>query len=112
VSGDPQIKVNSKMANDWLFQIGFVNNLIVLMCEVMVALTLCILLKPVNKSLALIGAFFYLTHTVIYGINLLDHFSSLFPIRSADYLKLSESDRLHSSYLKSFPCLQPQILMG
>jgi hypothetical protein len=90
VSGDPQTKVNSKMANDWLFHIGFASNLIVLMCEVMVALTLYILLKPVNKSLVLIGALFCLTHTVIYGINLLDHFFSLFPIRSSNYLNIYE----------------------
>ncbi len=102
VSRDSQTKVNSKMANDWLFHIGFASNLIVLMCKVMVALTLYILLKPVNKSLALIGALFCLTHTVIYGINLLDHFFSLFPIRSANYLNIYESDRFIQFILNRF----------
>ena len=109
VPGDSPTKTNSIMASEWPIRIDFASNLIVLMCDVVVALTLYVLLKPVNKSFVLLAAFFRLVHTAIYGINLLNRFIALLLLSDADCLTVSETVRLHSIHLKSFPSLQKQI---
>jgi hypothetical protein len=109
VPGDSQTRANSVMASEWPIRIGFASNLIVLICDVVVALTLYILLKPVNKSLVLLAAFFRFVQTAIYGINLLNQFFTLILLSGANYSAESETDGLHSIHLKSFPSLQIQI---
>ena len=109
VPRDFPTKVNSIMASEKPILIGFANNLFVLICDVVVALTLYVLLKPVNKSLVLLAAFFRFVQTAIYGINLLNQFFTLILLSGANYSAESETDGLHSIHLKSFPSLQIQI---
>jgi len=93
VSGDAATTANNIMASEWLFRIGFVGDLVVFLCDVLVSLVFYILLKPVSKTLALLAAFFRLAMTAISGINLLNHFTAL-PLNG-----------VHSRRVYFYPCL-------
>ena len=71
VEGDAATTVNNIKANQLLFWIGIASYLIILALDVVVALALYVVLKPVNKSLSLLAAVFRLLYTAIMGISLL-----------------------------------------
>ena len=101
VSGDAAATANNILASESLFRFGFFSELIMLACDVAVALIFYVLLKPVNKNLALLAAFFRLVMTAISGINSLNHYSALLILGGADYLTVFETDQLHALALLS-----------
>ncbi|MHC4791131.1 MAG: DUF4386 domain-containing protein [Planctomycetota bacterium] len=99
VPGDAATTANNIMASEWLFRIGIASDLVMLLFDVVVALALYVVLKPVNKSLALLAAFFRLVHAAIYGLNLLNLFFVLQFLSGADYLTVFETEQLHALIL-------------
>jgi hypothetical protein len=96
VPGDATATANNILASELRFRIGFAGALIMLLCDVAVTLVFYALLRPISKDLALLAAFFRLISIAIMGINLLNHFAALFPLGSADYLKVFEPHQLHA----------------
>ncbi len=92
VPGDATTTANNIMANELLFRSGIVSWLIVLTCDVVVAWALYVLLKPVNKSLSLLAAWFRLVYSTIHGIALLNLIFVLQLLSGADYLTVFETD--------------------
>ena len=90
--GDATTTANNIMANELLFRSGIVSWLIVLTCDVVVAWALYVLLKPVNKSLSLLAAWFRLVYSTIHGIALLNLIFVLQLLSGADYLTVFETD--------------------
>jgi Domain of unknown function (DUF4386) len=76
VSGDPAATANNIMSHESLYRIGGAGEFLMLACDVALALILYALLRPVNKNLALLAAFFRLVFAAIYGINGLTHFGA------------------------------------
>ena len=70
VPGDAATTTNNIMANLLLFRMGIASYLIVLILDVVVALLLYVVLKPVNKNLALLQMWLRLIYTAIAGISL------------------------------------------
>ena len=99
VPGDAATTVNNIIANELLFRSSVVGWLIALIFDVVVALALYVLLKPVNKSLALLAAWFRLIHAAIAGINLLNGFLALQLLGGAEYLSILEPNQLHALVL-------------
>ena len=99
VPGDAATTANNIMANELLFRSSIVSWLIVLTCDVVVAWALYVLLKPVNKSLSLLAAWFRLVYTTIHGIALLNLIFVLQLLSGADYLTVFETDQLHALLL-------------
>ena len=58
VPGDGATTANNIMANELLFRSGICSFIIVIILDVVVAWALYVLLKPVNKSLSLLTAWF------------------------------------------------------
>ena len=58
VPGDATATAGNIMASEGLYRIGIAGDLVMLVCDVVVAWALYVLLKPVNKGLALLAAFF------------------------------------------------------
>ena len=79
VPGNAAATANNIKANEWLFRFAIALSLIVIICDVVVALALYVLIKPVNKDLALLATFLYLMHCIIYAISLV--FLFIEPIR-------------------------------
>ncbi|MBZ0266335.1 DUF4386 domain-containing protein, partial [bacterium] len=74
VDGNPAETANNLIANRTLFQMGIVSHLIVLFVDLMVALLLYLILKPVNKTIAMIAAGFRVVMVAIRGANLINYF--------------------------------------
>ena len=99
VAGNASATANNIVASESLFRIGIAGDLIMIMCDVVVALALYILLNQVNKSLALLAAFFRLAQAATLGINLLNLFFVLHLLSGADYLAVFGADQLHALVL-------------
>lgn len=96
VRGDAAATANAILANELLFRIGIAGWLIVLLCDVVVAWALYVFLKPVNKSLSLLAAWFRLIYTTIHGSAMLYLLFALVLLSSADYLTVFETDQLYA----------------
>ncbi len=92
--GDSATTDSNKLANEVLFRSGIASWLIVLVADVVVAWALYILLKPVNKSLSLLAAWFRLMYTAIFAIALLNVLIALQLSKGADYLRVFEPGQL------------------
>jgi hypothetical protein len=69
--------------------------------DVVVAWALYIFLKPVNKSLSLLAAWFRVVYAAIFAIALNNLLTALQLINSADYLKAFEPNQLHAQVMSS-----------
>ena len=101
VPGDAATTANNIMANELLFRIGICSFIIVIVLDVVVAWALYVLLKPVNKSLSLLAAWFRLVYATIFGIALANLFSVLRLLSDADYLTVFEIDHLYAQVMLS-----------
>jgi len=95
ILGDGEKTANNIITNELLFRSGIVSFIIVLILDVLVAWALYILLKPVNKNLALLAAWFRLIYTAIFGLSLYNFLSVLQLLGGADYLTVFERDQIH-----------------
>lgn len=96
VFGDGAATANNIMASEWLFRIGFMSELLSAVLFLLSAWTLYVLLKPVNKNLALLFVLLNLGGVAIECINMLNQFAALLLLSGADYLKVFEADQLQA----------------
>lgn len=66
VRGNPAATLANIRAHDFLFRLGFATYLIEAMCDIALSLVLYVLLRRVNKEIALLSAFFGLVSTAVY----------------------------------------------
>ena len=99
VPEDAAATVRNILASNQLFRIGIASDLLMLICDVVLALAFYILLLPVNKSLALLAAFFRLVHSAIYGVNLLNLFFVLKLLSGVEYLKVFTADQINAQVM-------------
>jgi len=66
VSGDAATTINNIKDNELKFLVGIASYFIVLVLDVVIALALYVLLKPVNKTLSLYTAVFRVLYTAIW----------------------------------------------
>ena len=88
VAGDAAATANNIIASEWLFRLGIASDMVMLLCDVIVALALYVLFRPVSRNLALLAAFLRLVHAAIYGSMLLNLFHVLQVLSGADYLSV------------------------
>lgn len=96
VSGDAAATANNIIANQLLWRSGIASDLIMHVCDIPVMLVIFILLRPVNKNLALLVLLFNLIQTAVlvtYKLNLL---TPLFLSGNADYLKAFNPQQLQA----------------
>ena len=86
VPGDPSATAINIVGSEFLFRSGLASEFLMLSADVAVALALYVVFKGVNKSLALLAAFFRLTHASIVGANLLNVYVPLLLLRDGGYL--------------------------
>jgi hypothetical protein len=96
VPGDANATAGNIAANSFLFRIGFISDLIMVMSDVGVALLLYFVLKPVNKGLSMLAAFFRLAQATVLGINLLNFYLPLLLLGDANYLSSFTNEQLNS----------------
>lgn len=99
VPGDAAATANKIMASEWLYRAGFVSDLIAATCYFLLALTLYVLLKPLNKNLALLCVLLVSISTAIMCLNMLNQFAALLLLSGADYMTVFERDELQALVL-------------
>ena len=82
------------LSNEVLFRIGIVNELITSVVAVVLALALYVLLKPVNKNIALLALFLKLSEAILLAVIVLSDFIALLILKGQAALALSEPERM------------------
>lgn len=101
VPGDATTSAANIMASSELFRVGICSLLIVAILDVIVAWALYIFLKPVNKSLSLLAAWFRVAYAAIFAIALNNLSIVLQLLSGADYLKVFETNQLYAQVMLS-----------
>jgi len=96
VPGDAETTASNIMASESLFRLGFMSDLMMMTCYLLLAFTLYVLLKPVNKDFSLLFVLFTLASVAIMSLNMLNQFVALLLLNGADYLKVFAIDQLHA----------------
>ena len=84
------------LAHERLFRIGIAGDLIYCVGVVVLLSALYVILKPVNKVLALVAAFGRLVAVLMWLIMTLNLFDALRLLSGADYLRAFEAERLQA----------------
>jgi hypothetical protein len=74
VSGDVAITIENIIAKEGLFRFGIFSHLMVVILDIVVAWALYVYLKPLDKQLSLLAAWFRVVYSVFYGIALVNYF--------------------------------------
>jgi hypothetical protein len=93
---DAPATVNNIMAHESLFRIGFVISLFSVVFFLLAAWYLYVLLKSVNKDLALLFLLLNLGGFAIWCFSMLNLFAGLLLLSGADYLKVFQPDQLQA----------------
>ena len=99
VTGDAAATAKNIMDSELLFRLGFVSDIIAMMCWFLLGFALYVLLKPVNKNLALLMVLSFLAGVPIMMLNLLNHFAALLLLSGDNYLTVFTTDQLHAQVL-------------
>ncbi|MCB0663174.1 MAG: DUF4386 domain-containing protein [Saprospiraceae bacterium] len=75
---------NNILENLFLFRAGFTGDLLMVICDVAVAVAFYILLKPVSKGLAIAAAFFRLTQAAVIALNMIHQFQAILWVERLD----------------------------
>ena len=99
VPGNAAETAQNIMANEWQYRSSFVINLIYQTCFILLVWALYVLLKPVDKNLALLFVFCTLVAVAIHCINLLIQYAAIELLSGASYLTVFEADQLHAQVM-------------
>jgi len=84
------------MANESMFRLGVSGELLHIAFDVVVAVILYALLKPIDRSIALLAAFMRFACDIVLAVASLSHFAALNLFADAEYLKTFTPDQLHT----------------
>ena len=104
--GNAEATVENILASAMLFRTGIFIFLVVAILDVVVAWALYILLKPVNKRLSLLAAWFRVVYAAIFAIALTNLVNVLQLLTGADNLKAFEVNQLYAQVMLSLSAFQ------
>jgi len=96
VAGDAVVTAGNLMAAQSLWRIGIAGDLLMHVFDIPLMLALYLLLKPVNKHLAMSAVLFNLIQTAVLVVNKLNLLVPLFLLGNAEYLKALEPQQLQA----------------
>jgi uncharacterized protein DUF4386 len=100
VSGNATATAAHIAASEQLWRIGIAGDLLMHICDVVLMVVLYVLLRPVNKNLALMAVLFNLVQTAVLVANKMNLLMPLFLVGGDEYLKAFSADQLQAmSYL-------------
>jgi len=102
VPGDMEATAGNIMANEFLFRVGFVSDLIMLVIFLLLPLVLYKLLNGVDKNLASLMVIFVVVSVPIGMLNLLNEFTALHLLSGADYLSVFDSVQLKAQAMLAY----------
>lgn len=96
VPADAAATASNIMASPGLFRLGFLADSVMFMCDVALAVLLFVLLRPVNKTVALVALCFRLTQTAVIALNLLNYYAAMMLLEGAGYASAFEPGQVHA----------------
>ncbi|MFC5471325.1 DUF4386 domain-containing protein [Cohnella suwonensis] len=96
VHGDASATFHNIMTSHMLFKVEILGWVVILICDIVVAWAFYIFLKPMSKSLSLLGAWFRLTYAAILGIAILVLLVVSLLSSKSDYLSIFTTDQLQA----------------
>jgi hypothetical protein len=96
VFGDAIATAKNILASEWQFRIGFMSDVLAGVLFLLAAWALYVLLKPVNKNIALLFLLLNLGGVAVQCINMLNLYSAVLLLSGADYLKVFQTDQLQA----------------
>jgi hypothetical protein len=94
VPGNVAETARNIVAHETLFRLSLLCNVTYCLSVVVLLVGLYVILKPVNRGLALVGALFRLVFALLWLLTTLNMLSALRLLGSASYLQVFEADRL------------------
>ena len=101
VSNDPAATAANIRAFAFLFRLAFAGFLLESLCDTALSLSFYVLLKPVNKHLSLLAAFFGLMAAATFAVTELFYFMAMHWLSDAAYLKAFQPEQLQAMALVS-----------
>lgn len=92
--GDAAATAGNILASQTLWRMGIAGDILMHVFDIPLMLILYLLLRPVNKNLALLAVLFNLIQTAVLVLNKLNLLVPLFLLDNANYLKSLEPDQL------------------
>jgi hypothetical protein len=96
VFGNATATANNIRASEWLFRFGFMSDVLAGVLFLLAAWALYVLLKPVNKNIAILFLLLNLGGVAVQCMNMLNLFSAVLLLSGADYLKVFQADQLQT----------------
>jgi hypothetical protein len=94
VPGNAAETARNIIASERLFRIGIASDLLTFVIDIVLITALYVVLRPVNRNLALLATFWRLMETAVLIVVTLNGFDVLRVLSGADYLGVFEADRL------------------
>lgn len=95
VPSDPGATAANILANETLFRLGFAGELLQLAFDVVIAVLLFVLLRPVHRNIALIAALMRLSCAIVLAVASISHFAALRLIEAPGYLEALQPEQLN-----------------
>jgi len=96
VVGDAAATARNIIGSPMLYRLGFASYLIEALCDIALAWIFYVLLRAVNRDIALLSAFFGLVSTAVYAVAELFYFTALIILRNATALAAFSPDQLNA----------------
>ena len=96
VPGDAAATAHNILMHELLYRLGLVAHIVILPCNIALALIFYDLFKVVSRRLALLVVFFTLVGTAVEGANLLNQFAPLMLLGGGHYLSVFTTEQLQA----------------
>jgi Domain of unknown function (DUF4386) len=96
VANDAATTAQNIMAHERLFRLGIASELITFICTLGLLTALYVILKPINRNLALFAVFSRMVEAIICVVMTLSSLEVLRLLSGADYLRIFEEDQLQA----------------
>jgi hypothetical protein len=94
VSGDAAATAHNILTHERQFRIGLVGETIMLNSDIVLAVALYALLKPINRFLALLGAFWRIANAIVLGVGIVVSLVAVNALGDAHYLTAFNTDQM------------------
>ena len=94
------------------FRIGICCYLLVIVLDVLVAWALYVFLKPINRDLSLVAAWFRLVYSGIYAVALANYFNALQFLNGTEYRTLFRTDQVNAQVMLSLKAFSDTWAIG